>query len=633
MGCAVSFRNSAAADADDDLMVSVCRERKRLMKSAVDRRYTLAGAHCKYNQSLYAVALALRLFVSRHSASSSSKFLITFPAPSPNPTVHHHHTQSKPEEDKETENDDDSTGTVCEHFYDDGVVDPTPAVMTSSNQNDFGGWDFFNSFDNFVVNGGGSGGGYEEVQKLKAEDGGGDVKVPVAVTVGDAKVNEGVSDPPSPANDGRELLEALKDVEDYFIKAYECGVEFSKMLESNNVGPLDHLDSKESSERFIPTIMWHKSTITRSPSCRSLLSSSSRSSSTWTGINTGSDLFDETGGMESGSHLSTLGRLYAWEKKLYDEVKAGNEMKKIYARQSSKLSSENASNKQGIEDQVNDLYSRILVNLRICDSISKRIEKVRDDELQPQIIELLRGLTKTWKVMLESHKAQSRIMFEVKTFSCADLTNDKSRHLATLQLEAEIQNWRACFSSYIASMEAYIEDLSHWARITIASEYELNTPPLVFIVCRDWSTVMKSLPNQAVTFAMKRFAKDLRTLWAHQETEQQQKRKVDRLVAESGKRVVGFERNVVNSKSTVSNKVNVLAEKKARLDDFTDMVETEKAKHKDCVEETRRIVLVGFQTGFASVFDSLTEFSEVCARKYNEVAQNATLGPIRVHRS
>ncbi|KAI3499926.1 hypothetical protein L1887_35740 [Cichorium endivia] len=174
------------------------------------------------------------------------------------------------------------------------------------------------------------------------------------------------------------------------------------MLEFSNVGPLDHLQSKvtETSEKFIPSIAWHKSTITRSPSCRSLLSNSSRSSSTWTGIYSNSDIFEETGGMESGSHLSTLGRLYAWEKKLYDEVKAGNEIKKSYYRKSAQLSGENGSDK--IDEQVNDLYSRILVSVKICDSISKRIEKVRDDELQPQIIELLHGVTKTWRSMGET---------------------------------------------------------------------------------------------------------------------------------------------------------------------------------------------------------------------------------------
>lgn len=63
-------------------------------------------------------------------------------------------------------------------------------------------------------------------------------------------------------------------------------------------------------------ITWH-----RSPS--SLSSSSYRShSSSWTDSNSKSDIFEEYGmGMTSGSHSQTLGRLYAWEKKLYDEVK------------------------------------------------------------------------------------------------------------------------------------------------------------------------------------------------------------------------------------------------------------------------------------------------------------------------
>ena len=49
------------------------------------------------------------------------------------------------------------------------------------------------------------------------------------------------------------------------------------------------------------------------------MASSSKSSSTWTEFN--NDLFDDYGGMDSGSHSLTLGRLYAWEKKLYEEVK------------------------------------------------------------------------------------------------------------------------------------------------------------------------------------------------------------------------------------------------------------------------------------------------------------------------
>lgn len=223
------------------------------MKSAVDRRYALAGAHCKYNQSLYAVALALRLFVARHSSSPSSRFLITFPEPSTNL----HLTQSKPtavpeavtevvEEEEAEETEEESNGSVCEHFYDDGTVDPTPAptVVTSSgheqNPDEFGGWDFFNPFQNMMVNDVGVE-HEDEGQKRKAEE--------LKVAAADANVSLKVIDTHTPSlsnedDNGRELLDALKDVEDHFLKAYESGVEFSKMLEFSNVGPLDHLHSK-----------------------------------------------------------------------------------------------------------------------------------------------------------------------------------------------------------------------------------------------------------------------------------------------------------------------------------------------------------------------------------------------------
>ena len=42
--------------------------------------------------------------------------------------------------------------------------------------------------------------------------------------------------------DGRELLEALKDVEDHFIRAYDSGLEVSRMLETNRVPVLSGLE-------------------------------------------------------------------------------------------------------------------------------------------------------------------------------------------------------------------------------------------------------------------------------------------------------------------------------------------------------------------------------------------------------
>jgi hypothetical protein len=39
--------------------------------------------------------------------------------------------------------------------------------------------------------------------------------------------------------------------------------------------------------------------------------------------------------------------------------------------------------------EVKDLHARILVAIRSAESISQRIQKLRDEELQPQLVELI----------------------------------------------------------------------------------------------------------------------------------------------------------------------------------------------------------------------------------------------------
>jgi hypothetical protein len=88
------------------------------------------------------------------------------------------------------------------------------------------------------------------------------------------------------------------------------------------------LFGSENSTKIIQAITWNRSTSSR-PSCKSLVASTSKSSSTWTEFK--NDLFDDYGGMTSGSHSLTLGRLYAWEKKLYEEVKVNYPLYKLFS--------------------------------------------------------------------------------------------------------------------------------------------------------------------------------------------------------------------------------------------------------------------------------------------------------------
>ncbi|WCJ39917.1 hypothetical protein M5689_020865 [Euphorbia peplus] len=715
MGCVASKLE------EEEQVVSICRERKHQLKLALERRYELADAHCRYCQSLYAVAASIKLFIARHASPTSQLFVTLPPASSPpmpdknvitNPmflqqgaqleqithgkmgchscgsstTSDFSEDEATKQEDEERE--DQGFGT---YFY---MQMPPP----QSPQTDFG-WDFFNPFDTMkpeIIS------GYrrvsddiddddlkvvrqqegipdlEEEEQKKAvfteekEKEKGEVEVEVeeengnnAVEVADGVENCGfqceqkgltVIDTPEI---GRELLDALKDIEDHFIRAYDSGKDVSRMLEANRLYLQSGVDEiKENSTKQLLQISWHRSISSKPSSCKSLVASSSKGSSAWTEYK--NELFDDYGGMDSGSHSQTLGRLYAWEKKLYEEVKAGDSVRKIYEKKCSRLQNYDVGGDELNMDKtraaVKDLYARILVAIRSAESISKRIEKLRDEELQPQIVELLKGLTHTWKIMLESHENQNKILSEVKSFACPTLgkfCNDSHR-LATLQLEAEILNWRACFTEYFTAQKAYVGALNGWLTKFVVPEvefysrgrrsaapYRASGPPLL-IICHNWLSTMENLPDKAVSFALKSFSKDVRALWFQQGKEQQQKRRVDELAKELDRRTLSLQKaetRFVDIK-LIEYKLDVdaeqqsdnLTEKKDQLDIFRKKLGIEKERHHNCMQETHRITLSGIQTGFSAVFETLTEFSKASMKMYNDLI-NCSENAGKVHES
>lgn len=78
---------------------------------------------------------------------------------------------------------------------------------------------------------------------------------------------------------------------------------------SFNVEPLNHQVSK--------VIVWKRTSSSRSSTSRNPLIQTSKEDND---DESGSDFIEEFC-MISGSHSSSLDRLYAWERKLYDEVK------------------------------------------------------------------------------------------------------------------------------------------------------------------------------------------------------------------------------------------------------------------------------------------------------------------------
>lgn len=289
MGCVASKLE------EEEEVVSICRERKRQIKLAVERRCALAEAHWRYSHALFAVSAAIKLFVARHS-SPSSPFLITFPPPcssSSSPPSENQNVITNPmflqqmpsesnceaidcgscasstssseeseeeeqeEEREEVEVHEQRVEQPCGYFY----MQMPPSMP--SPQRDFG-WDFFNPFDNVnrpeVISGYRRNSDDDVLRVVREEEGIPELEeeeskvvvvedngekglesggVNEVVKVDETSVNQveeqkGLTVIDTPV-EGRELLEALKDIEDYFIKAYDSGKDVSRMLEVNMV--------------------------------------------------------------------------------------------------------------------------------------------------------------------------------------------------------------------------------------------------------------------------------------------------------------------------------------------------------------------------------------------------------------
>ncbi|KAK8653560.1 hypothetical protein V6N13_127553 [Hibiscus sabdariffa] len=344
----------------------------------------------------------------------------------------------------------------------------------------------------------------------------------------------------------KDFLSSIKDVEHRFFRASEAGREVSKMLESNKirVGYSETkggsstfmaafqlvccrgktaLVSRDSVPRVTKVIHWKRSASWRSSSSRNPLTTTSKDDAD----DSGSDFIEEFC-MIAGSHSSTLDRLYAWERKLYDEVKASESIRKEYDRKCDQLRLQFARDlsTQVIDKTravVKDLHSRIRVALHSVNTISKRIEKMRDEELQPQLVELIQGLLRMWKVMLECHHSQYiTISLAYHSRNSTGALHGDSHRQIMAQLRQEIECFGVSFTDWVNSHASYLEALNGWLQNCIIEPQErsknrypfsphryLGFGPPIFILCREWSAAVKALPAEDLRVAIKAFLSDL----------------------------------------------------------------------------------------------------------------------------
>ncbi|KAF8772294.1 hypothetical protein HU200_005886 [Digitaria exilis] len=357
----------------------------------------------------------------------------------------------------------------------------------------------------------------------------------------------------------KDFVSSMKDIETRFLRAAEAGSEVSRMLETKKIrldicpkipgspGKLptarfvsalrvccnrDIILNQETAQHVSKVVTWKRSVSSLSSSSKSALMTSIIKDD----VDDSPSDFVEEFAMVSGSHSSTLDRLHAWERKLYDEIKASENVRKTYDEKCNLLRRQFARglNAQLIDKTravVKDLHSRVSVAIQAVDAISKRIEKIRDEELQPQLVELIQGLIRMWKSMLEWHHKQFitiTLAYHVKSSTSAQ--QGEHHRQAAMNLWNEMDSFSSSFRNWVTAHQSYVEALNAWLQKCVLQppqdrrrrKRKVSFPrrqavsPPIFVLCRDWLTLTESLPADELCKSIKSVMQLLRDSFDHQ---------------------------------------------------------------------------------------------------------------------
>uniref|UniRef100_A0A5B7ALV7 DUF632 domain-containing protein n=1 Tax=Davidia involucrata TaxID=16924 RepID=A0A5B7ALV7_DAVIN len=438
----------------------------------------------------------------------------------------------------------------------------------------------------------------------------------------------------------RDLAEIVAAVKEYFDKAAAAGEQVSEMLETGRA----QLDR---SFRQLKKTVYHSSGVL------------SNLSSSWTSkpplavkyrFEPGS--MDELGGPKS--LCSTLERLLAWEKKLYQEVKAREGVKiehekKLSALQSQEYRGDEEVKLDKTKASIKRLQSLIVVTSQAVSTTSSAIIGLRDSELVPQLVELCHGFMYMWRSMNQFHEVQNHIVQQVRGLvnrsAKGDSTTDMHRQ-ATRDLESAVSAWHSSFCRLIKFQQDSICSLHGWFKLTLLPinnepSNGSREPSEVFAFCDEWKLALDRLPDTVASEAIKSFINVVHSISMKQTEELKIKKQTESASKELEKKASALrniERKYYHSYSMVGISLpdtgpdnghaldarDPLAEKKSELAACQRRVEDEMLRHSKAVEVTRAMTLNNIQTGLPGVFQAMTSFSAlimealeaVCVQSY-----------------
>lgn len=288
---------------------------------------------------------------------------------------------------------------------------------------------------------------------------------------------------------------------------------------------------------------------------------------------------------------------------------------------------------------VQDLRSKITINIKTAQAFSLKIEKIRDEELYPQLVDLVQGLRRMWKTVLECHEKQLSAIKDSRLhlLKARTVSQSAAAALATLELERELTKWYRCFNKWISSQRSYVEALNGWLRrwfpeVQDEQDAPDGAPPFspgklgarpIFIVSNDWFRAIDLVPKNDALKSIDYFSKLVHKLRKSQEDEHRQKRRVDHASRDYNRRREVLQREV--GPSTGTNMVALLENHDDHAVDLQKMrrrLDNEMAKHDEVVRHVHLAASATLPVGFVPALEQIIGFFHGNLQVYTRIRIN-----------
>ncbi|KAI3758581.1 hypothetical protein L6452_06148 [Arctium lappa] len=348
---------------------------------------------------------------------------------------------------------------------------------------------------------------------------------------------------------------------------------------------------------------------------------------------------------------STLEKLYVWEKRLYKEVKDEERLRVMYEKMCKRLNELDAHGAESrkidaAQTSIRRLLTKLNVSIKAIDAISSEIHKVRDEELQPQVSELIHGyehllnvgiynhqllLIRMWQSVVKCHRKQFEAIMESRSQTLRANTSLVSLR-AVLELETGLVTWCQHFNNWISAQKSYIDSLNGWLRHFIDHEPEvtidgeipyspgrIGAPP-IFVICNDWHREIEGVSQDRVSKAIHGFASNLRQLLERQDNMQRLMRKKEYLAKDFARKRYNLGKKTRDSLADKTGGSMVPSDSGVDLDSLGKKVEEEWERRK---EAAMKLVDNGgstsLQGGVIPIFKALENFTCDALKAHEQV--------------